>query len=200
MQNLNLENSVQPCSKRVKAVGGSILHCKHWVPMKFEIEGHSTTQPLYFNDNISQIYFSKQGCIDTKILPQCFPHPSTNLENDSSVISTIKTDSTKSDMPVRSYIPPEKPSQLPFAPIPENVTLLETYIMEKFEQTGFNADAPFPSLSTPPAHIHIKPDAIPYARHVPIPVPHHWKNEIKAGLDRDVERGIIARVPIWNTS
>ena len=51
-------------------------------------------------------------------------------------------------------------------------------------------------MSTKPAHIHLKANAVPYARHSPIPVAHHWKAEIKAGLDRDVENGIITPVPI----
>jgi len=51
-------------------------------------------------------------------------------------------------------------------------------------------------LSGPVAKIHLKPDAVPYARHTPYPVPHHWKAEVKASLDRDVKRGIITPVPI----
>ena len=50
-------------------------------------------------------------------------------------------------------------------------------------------------MSTPPAHIHLKPDAKPYARHSPIPAPYNWKAEVKATLDRDVARGIIKPVP-----
>ena len=45
-------------------------------------------------------------------------------------------------------------------------------------------------------HIHLKPNAAPYAIHSPIPVAHHEKAAIKAELDRDVERGIIKPVPI----
>ena len=51
-------------------------------------------------------------------------------------------------------------------------------------------------MSGRPAKIHLKPDAVPHARHAPIPIPHHWKTKVKESLDRDVERGIIAPVPI----
>ena len=51
-------------------------------------------------------------------------------------------------------------------------------------------------MNTPPAHIHLKPDAVPHTRHSPIPIPHHWKVIIKASLDRDVEREIIKPVPV----
>ena len=42
----------------------------------------------------------------------------------------------------------------------------------------------------------ISPNAVPYARHTPTLIPHHWKAQVKASLDRDVERGIIKPVPI----
>lgn len=51
-------------------------------------------------------------------------------------------------------------------------------------------------MKTPPAHIHLQPDVKPYVRHNPIPIPYHWKKEVKASLDEDVCRGIIAPVPI----
>ena len=51
-------------------------------------------------------------------------------------------------------------------------------------------------MAAPPVHIHLKPDAIPYAKHSPIPVSYHWKTQVKAALDCCVERGIITPVPV----
>ena len=51
-------------------------------------------------------------------------------------------------------------------------------------------------MDTQPAHIHLKPDATPHTTHVPIPIPHHWKNEIKESIEADVKKGIIEPVPI----
>ena len=51
-------------------------------------------------------------------------------------------------------------------------------------------------MQTPPAHIHLKSNAVPYARHTPIPIPHHWRSTIKEGLDLDVQKGIIKPVDI----
>ena len=51
-------------------------------------------------------------------------------------------------------------------------------------------------MNTPPAHIYLKPDAVPFTRHSPIPVPDHWKDTIKESLDRDVQQGIIKKVDI----
>ena len=47
-------------------------------------------------------------------------------------------------------------------------------------------------MAAPPVHIHLKP----YARHSLIPVPYHWKTQVKAALDCDVERGIITPVTV----
>ena len=37
--------------------------------------------------------------------------------------------------------------------------------------------------------------AVPVAVHTPVSIPHHWKVEVKAGLDQDVQLGIIEQVP-----
>ena len=46
-----------------------------------------------------------------------------------------------------------------------------------------------------PLDIVFKADTIPSAVHCPIPVPNHWKKEVKAALDRDEDMGIIEPVP-----
>ena len=38
--------------------------------------------------------------------------------------------------------------------------------------------------------------ATPVARHKPIPVPLHWQDDVKAGLDQDVNLGVIEPVPV----
>ena len=51
-------------------------------------------------------------------------------------------------------------------------------------------------MNCKPAHIHLKQDAVPFAAHVPIPVPIHWKEQVKANLDKDVKDGVIEAVPV----
>ena len=92
--------------------------------------------------------------------------------------------------------PPLRPEKLPYPPLEENISKLEQYVRDKFRDTTFNRTSPFPAMSMPLAHIHLNENAKPYARHMPIKIPFHWKKEVKESLDRDVERGIIAPVPI----
>ena len=51
-------------------------------------------------------------------------------------------------------------------------------------------------MSCEPISIHFRPESSPSAHHCPIPVPHHWKEQVKADLDRDVRLGIIEPVPL----
>ena len=51
-------------------------------------------------------------------------------------------------------------------------------------------------MEGPPLHLMIDPDAKPVAHHSPIPVPLHWHDEVKAGLDQDVRLGVLEEVPI----
>ena len=44
----------------------------------------------------------------------------------------------------------------------------------------------------------VDPSATPVAIHTPVPVPIHWRDDIKAGLDRDVRLGVIEPVPVVN--
>ena len=39
-------------------------------------------------------------------------------------------------------------------------------------------------------------DAAPVAHHTPVPVPVHWQEEVKPGLDRDVRLGVVEPVPV----
>ena len=178
-----------PSWKKVTAVGGSKLLCLGWIPVKFDIGTHSTKQPLYICNKIDCIYFSRKGCTDTNILPASFPFPMTDNTNKiSEILITDNTDDT-------SKIPP-KPAKIPLPPTEENVIKLEKLLLEKFASTTFNRAPPFPTMSGPAAHIHLKSDAKPVARHCPIPIPYHLKEAVKSSLDADVRRSIIMPVPI----
>ena len=180
------ETDLIPCNKKIAAVGGSLISCIGCIRVKFDIEGYTTCQPVYICDKVDKIYFSKQGCIDTNIIPPSFPFPMPNSQSLS--VAAVEF--------VKRTPPPLKPATMPFPPLPENVPKLEEYIKNKFASSAFNRSPPFPIMDAPPAHIHLKANAIPHARHTPIPIPHHWREAVKKGLDEDVEREVICPVPI----
>ena len=51
-------------------------------------------------------------------------------------------------------------------------------------------------MSGPPLALHIDPTATPKPCHTPIPIPIHWQEEVKRGLDRDVRLGVLEKVPL----
>ena len=51
-------------------------------------------------------------------------------------------------------------------------------------------------MAGPPLRLMVDPEARPVASHTPIPVPVHWQDDVKAGLDQDVRLGVIEPVPI----
>ena len=110
---------------------------------------------------------------------------------------TLNLDPNFSDAPT-STTPqlPQRPTKLPFHATDENIPKLEQYLLDQFCKTTFNRSAPSLTMSSPPAHIHLKDGAIPYACHTSIPAPLHWKGQVKASLDDDVKGGIIAPVPV----
>ena len=179
------KHSLTHCSKPVRAVGGSTLRCSGWIPMTFQINEHTTTQPLYICDKVDRIYVSRKGCTELNILPDTFPFPMTTN------VSSITTDNTDA---AEKF--PYCPQEIPFQPTDENIPKLKQYLLDQFAQTTFNKEGPFPSMNTKPALIHLQDGAIPHARHNPIPVLFHLKETVKKSLDDDVSRGIIAPVPI----
>ena len=191
-QHMNMMNIVPheliPCQKQVRAVGGSKLSCSGWLPIEFQIGDKTTKQPVYICNQVDRIYFSKKGCLDVSILPPSFPFPMASNES-IHAISTHQNHLTTVSLPVR-------PLQLPYAPTEENIPKLEQFLINQFRDTAFNITGPLRIMSGPPANIHLNENAVPYARHTPVPIPFHWKPAIKESLDNDVEKTIITPVPI----
>jgi len=65
-----------------------------------------------------------------------------------------------------------RPEKLPLPATRENIPKLREILVQEFKST-FTKSTPFSKMNTKPVHIHLKPDAVPFATHVPIPVPLH---------------------------
>ena len=183
-------DSLIPSKKQVKAVGGSMLSCMGWIPARFQIEGHVTEQPLYICKAVDRLYFSRKGCVEVSILPECFPYPmrASNKSSDATVASVITDDMTCSI--------PQRPAKIPFPAVEENVHKLKKHLIKSFNQSVFKSSGLFKAMKTKPVHIHLKEGATPVAIHVPIPVPLNWQDEVKARLDRYLANGVIEPVPV----
>ena len=196
------EKNLVPSSKKVRTVGGFSLTCQGWLSIAFKVGGKTTKQALYICRNVQILYFSKDPCINVGILPPCFPRL---MISPPSLIDPIRCDAVHSKPRLPEVDLSEKqktktnsnyPRTPPFSPTSENVHKLKKWLLERFANTVFNSSGKFPAMSGPPAHIHLKEGSTPKARHNPIPVPYHYKEQVREALWEDVKRGIISPVPI----
>ena len=93
--------------------------------------------------------------------------------------------------------PPPIPTVLPFPATEENREELKQWLLDYYKGSTFNIcqHQKLRKMSGPPIRLIIEDDATPVAYHNPIPVPVHWQEQVKAGLDQDVRLGVIEPVP-----
>ena len=77
----------------------------------------------------------------------------------------------------------------------ENILL--GWLLNKFGAICFDTVAePLPQMNTKEQHYHLKKDHRVYTATTPIPVAHHWKEDVKKALEADVRKGILRKVPV----
>ena len=101
------------------------------------------------------------------------------------------------DCPPRQK-PPPKPTELPFPATEDNRESLQQWLLEYYKSSTFNTceHQLLPLMDSVPMRLMVDPEAEPVAHHTPVPVPLHWQDQVKAGLDQDVALGVIEPVPI----
>ena len=149
-----------------------------------------TTQLTYITESIGDtIYLSREACTDLRIVSPDFP----SVGHD---ITCAATPQDPCSCPTRQLPPPRPP--LPFPATPANRERLENFLLDYYRSSTFNTcnHQLLPLMDGPPLHLMVNPDAEPVAHHSPIPVPLHWQDEVKTGLDQDVRLGVLEEVPI----
>ena len=192
---LRIEDLVMP-SHELKHVGGSRLKVlgSHMIYMQYNDQ--MIDVEMHFISGITSIYISIDACKKLYIVPQQFPHVDIRTLHNKDSMATASVRLKKQPSGDKSKLP-VKPQKIPYPAIPENISNLKKWLLESFSKTTFNTKADvLPVMSGKPHKIHLKEGVIPFAAHTPIPIPHHWKEEVKTQLDRDVEMGIIQEAPI----
>ncbi len=176
-----------PCVHEIGVAGGSTIKATGKIRLKISLGSRNTTSEVYYAKRSRRFFLSRQCCSDLNIIPRTFPYPP---DPDSPQANAIEA--TQNERAV-----PNKPQQIPFEPIAENIPALKNFILKSFSKSAFNCQKPFPALSTPPARIHLKPNyVVPAPAYWPATVAEHWAKEVKASIDRDVEAGILTKVPL----
>ena len=93
--------------------------------------------------------------------------------------------------------PPNLPSELPFEAERENIDKMRWWMQERYAASVFNkcTHQPIPLITLDPVKIHITPGAKPVKARGTSSVPLHIREEVKKGLDQDVDMGILEKVP-----
>ena len=86
-----------------------------------------------------------------------------------------------------SYSATPKPTQPPFSATEENRQCLQEWLLDYYKSSTFITCEHQPL----PMRLMTDPDGEPIAHHTPVPVPLHWQEDMKAGLDHDVPLGVL---------
>ena len=164
-----------------------------------------TRQIVYITDSTDRLFLSKQACVALGMISDRFPTIGDSSESPGQIDSSspISARAAESDMTrtcdcPRRQSPPPIPKSLPFQATEENRDALAQWLLTYYGSSTFNVceHQPLPTMSGPPLKLMVDPNAQPIANHVPIPVPVHWRDDVKAGLDQDVRLGVIEPVPV----
>ncbi len=159
-----------------------------------------TRQMTYVTNNSDKVFLSREACINLGLITEAFPmvgeFANTSEVHDTPCIST-SIEVALCGCPRRQR-PPPPPAKLPFPATLENHQKLHDYLLEYYRVSTFNAceHQPLPAMDGPPLQLMVDPDASPVAVHTPVPIPIHWRDEVKQGLDHDVALGMIEPVPV----
>ena len=210
-------HSLRQTKQKIKSVNGKFLNVKGYVLCKIAVATVEGTicdllDIVYIVEDAPAMFICLSACKKLNIVSQSFPYPvmkntCANTTQATTVAAPVRA-GPQSGVPrtpspagpqsgVPRTQPPARPHSLPYPPTPQNVDSLKQWLLNAFATSAFNVNAyPLPAMSGPPMKIHLKPDATPHVVHTPIPIPHHWKAQVKADLDRDVAMGIIEPVPV----
>lgn len=97
--------------------------------------------------------------------------------------------------PTRKFIDP--PTTLPMPATKSNREALENWIKDYYKAGAFNVckRQKWPAVSGPPMRMHTSPGAVPAYHRKPTKVPLHFREEVRLGVEADVKKGILERVP-----
>ena len=159
-----------------------------------------TSQLGYVCDRIDRVYLSKQALTDLCCISPEFPLP----HSPATTQTTHASATVNNDSPCSCQTRPTSPPPLPTALPPgididqaDSVARLKEWLLQYYKSTTFNTcdHQQLPLMTGSPLELHMDPQASPVACHKVVPVPLHWREQVKADLDHDVRIGVLERVP-----
>jgi len=207
------EKDLIPVSMRMHAANNRGIKILGAVAITFSGEsksGHTleTRQITYVTDSTDKVFLSREACVELGMISKNFPaigemhtnHANPVISGSTSDINTAPRNDSKYAPCgcLKREAPPPPPTKLPFPATEDNRERLEQYLLEYYQSSTFNKceHQPLTMMDVPPLRLMVDPKAKPVAYHKPIPVPLHWQDQIKDGIDQDVALGVLEPVPI----
>ena len=179
-----------PVQTKIKTANNSNIPLLGAIPLSLTAQGQSSNQLTYITDAVTdKLFLSREACTDLKLIDPAFPFRVDNICG-----AAFSEDNC--NCPKREKPPP--PPTLPYPATDANREKLQQYLLDYYRSSTFNtcSNQTLPMMEGPPLHLMVDPDAEPVAHHTPIPVPLHWQEEVKKGLDQDVRLGVLEPVPV----
>ena len=170
------------------------------VPLRFTGKGPQgtihTRQLTYATDSCNRLLLNREACTTLGLIPSSFPKFG-DLPLPSEDVMCTDTQNGNCTCQQRQA-PPPLPTRLPFPPTAHNKQKLKDFLLQYYSTSTFNTctHQMLPMMEGPPLKLMVDPHAEPVAHHTPIPVPLHWQNQVKEGIDKDVRLGVLEPVPI----
>ena len=190
-----------PTSHRIVGITADSLGIVGAALLKFQVGGKVSRQMVYISKNVRGLYLSETALKQLGIIKKDFPSPARRSGNESMSAENsccfCCTDEGAQHCLERGPTP-EVPDKIPFEPTTANIPKLEAYLLDVFKNSAFNVctHQPLQGMTGKPMKAVVKNPGVNHpAAYTPIPVAHHWKEKVKADLDRDVRLGIIEKVP-----
>lgn len=195
----------------MKIMGAVILRFSGRSPSGATLESR---QIVYVTSDSDKLFLSRETCTALGMITKNFPtvgetiHTCSTTEPDTACDATETPLSDSAEAPEsassspctcpRRETPPPKPTDLPFPATESNRTKLQQWLLDYYRSSTFNTceHQPLPLMESVPMQLMVDPGAEPVAHHTPIPVPIHWQEDVKAGLDQDVSLGVLEPVPV----
>ena len=164
---------------------GSIL-------LRIELNGKVSRQMVHISSKINGFFLSEGTLKDLGVISKDFPHTDGEMKAAACASGNQGVCQCAKRTPT-----PNRPVDIPYAATRENVPKLKKWLEDQFATSSFNqcTHQQKPKMKGVPMKIVMKEKTVPFAVNTPLPVPHHWKEQVKSDIERDVRMGVIEPVP-----
>ena len=159
----------------------------------------------YISPEARSFFLSKEAMIQLGVIPKTFPQIGSVVTSEVAHVIASTSDifkppneSTNAECGcLCRSLPPGQPEQLPFDCTLANAEKMKQWLLDRYASSTFN-QCPhqiLPSMDGPPIKLDIGENAKPVNLRTPAPVPLHWLDKLEKDLNRDVDLGVLERVP-----